>query len=168
MVLIPGLHGKTPLDTLVIDEVVGLWGDQLKNFASYRFAKSDADKVCVCVCVCSVSVCVWARARACVLVRVCVRGACVCACVRACVCVCVCVCVRACVCVRVCVSLVVLTCESIHVCTVCIWRYEHARHCAEVFMRQMLIFTHSFISLCLGRIPEEDPGRGPTQILHRL
>ena len=41
------MHGKTPLDALVIDEVVGLWGDQLKNFVTYRFAKNDADKVCV-------------------------------------------------------------------------------------------------------------------------
>ena len=56
------MYGKTPLDALRIDEVVSLWGDQLKNIASYRFAKSDADKVfvcararervCVCVCVC--------------------------------------------------------------------------------------------------------------------
>ena len=29
--------------------------------------------------------------------------------------------------------LLVLACESLHVCTVCIWRCEHARFCVEVF-----------------------------------
>ena len=31
--------------------------------------------------------------------------------------------------------LVVLACESLPVCTVCIYRCEHARFCVEVFMR---------------------------------
>ena len=40
--------------------------------------------------------------------------------------------------------LVVLTCESLHVCTVCIWRCEHARFCVEVFYALYKNF-HSFI-----------------------
>ena len=40
--------------------------------------------------------------------------------------------------------LVVLACESLHVCTVCIWRCEHARFCVEVFYALYIIF-HSFI-----------------------
>ena len=39
--------------------------------------------------------------------------------------------------------LVVLACESLHVCTVCIWRCEHARFCVEVFL--CAIDIHSFI-----------------------
>ena len=67
------MYGKTPLDTLRIDEVMGLWFDQMKTVASHRFPKSESEKVvsekAVCMCV-----------------RACVR-ACVCACVRVCVCV---------------------------------------------------------------------------------
>ena len=44
--------------------------------------------------------------------------------------------------------LVVLACESLHVCTVCIWRCEHARFCVEVFYALYINF-HSFI-LVLG------------------
>ena len=40
--------------------------------------------------------------------------------------------------------LVVLACESLHVCTVCIWRCEHARFCVEVFYALYITF-HSFI-----------------------
>ena len=40
--------------------------------------------------------------------------------------------------------LVVLACESLHVCTVCIWRCEHARFCVEVFYA-LYINVHSFI-----------------------
>ena len=39
--------------------------------------------------------------------------------------------------------LVVLACESLHVCTVCIWRCEHARFCVEVFYALYINF-HSF------------------------
>ena len=46
---------------------------------------------------------------------------------------------------------VVLACESLHVCTVCIQRCEHARFCVEVFMWHIFIyflfiylFSHSF------------------------
>ena len=39
---------------------------------------------------------------------------------------------------------VVLACESLHVCTVCIWRCEHARFCVEVFYALYINF-HSFI-----------------------
>ena len=42
--------------------------------------------------------------------------------------------------------LVVLACESLHVCTVCIWRCEHARFCVEVFYALYINF-HSFIQL---------------------
>ena len=42
--------------------------------------------------------------------------------------------------------LVVLACESLHVCTVCIWRCEHARFCVEVFYVLYINF-HSFILL---------------------
>ena len=38
--------------------------------------------------------------------------------------------------------LVVLACESLHVCTVRIWRCEHARFCVEVFS-----LFHSFIKV---------------------
>ena len=41
--------------------------------------------------------------------------------------------------------LVVLACESLHVCTVCIWRCEHARFCVEVFYALYINF-HSFKS----------------------
>ena len=45
--------------------------------------------------------------------------------------------------------LVVLACESLHVCTVCIWRCEHARFCVEVFYALYINF-HSFIhSYCV-------------------
>ena len=40
--------------------------------------------------------------------------------------------------------LVILACESLHVCTVCIWRCEHARFCVEVFYALYINF-HSFI-----------------------
>ena len=40
--------------------------------------------------------------------------------------------------------LVVLACESLHVCTVCIWHCEHARFCVEVFYALYINF-HSFI-----------------------
>ena len=42
--------------------------------------------------------------------------------------------------------LVVLACESLHICTVCIWRCEHARFCADFFNFYVLyIHFHSFI-----------------------
>ena len=34
-----------------------------------------------------------------------------------------------------------LACESLHVCTVCLWPCEHARFCVEMFMRHVYIFT---------------------------
>ena len=40
--------------------------------------------------------------------------------------------------------LVVLACESLHVCTVCIWRCEHTRFCVEGFYALYINF-HSFI-----------------------
>ena len=40
--------------------------------------------------------------------------------------------------------LVVLACESLHVCTVCIWRCEHARFCVEVLYALYINFR-SFI-----------------------
>ena len=40
--------------------------------------------------------------------------------------------------------LAVLACESLHVCTVCIWRCEHARFCVEGFYALYINF-HSFI-----------------------
>ena len=40
--------------------------------------------------------------------------------------------------------LAVLACESLHVCTVCIWHCEHARFCVEVFYALYINF-HSFI-----------------------
>ena len=43
------------------------------------------------------------------------------------------------------VLLVVLACESLHVCTVCIWHCEHARFCVEVFLCAIYINFHSFI-----------------------
>ena len=43
--------------------------------------------------------------------------------------------------------LVVLAFESLHVCTVCIWRCEHARFCVEVFYALYINF-HSFIHVC--------------------
>ena len=39
----------------------------------------------------------------------------------------------------------VLACESLHVCTVCIWRCEHARLCVKVFNELYMINFHSFI-----------------------
>ena len=48
--------------------------------------------------------------------------------------------------------LVVLACESLHVCTVCIWRCEHARFCVEGFYALYINF-HSFIHSPLpGRV----------------
>ena len=43
--------------------------------------------------------------------------------------------------------LVILACESLHVCTVCIWRCEQARFCVEVFLCAIYKFSfiHSFI-----------------------
>ena len=50
--------------------------------------------------------------------------------------------------------LVVLACESLHVCTVCIWRCEHARFCVEGFYALYINF-HSFIhSLSLSLFQE--------------
>ena len=46
--------------------------------------------------------------------------------------------------------LVVLACESLHVCTECIWRCEHARFCVEVFYALYINF-HSFIHTCRHR-----------------
>ena len=40
--------------------------------------------------------------------------------------------------------LVVVACESLHVCTVCIWRCEHASFCVEGFYALYINF-HSFI-----------------------
>ena len=51
------------------------------------------------------------------------------------------------------VLLVVLACESLHVCTVCIWRCEHARFCVEVFYALYInchSIIHSFFSLSLS------------------
>ena len=45
--------------------------------------------------------------------------------------------------------LVVLACESLHVCTVCIWRCEHARFCVDVFYTLYINF-HSFIHSLRG------------------
>ena len=47
--------------------------------------------------------------------------------------------------------LVVLACDSLHVCTVCIWRCEHARFCVEVFLCAIYKFSfiHSFIQTIL-------------------
>ena len=50
------------------------------------------------------------------------------------------------------VLLVVLACESLHVCTVCIWRCEHARFCVEVFYALYINFhssIHSFAGCML-------------------
>ena len=41
--------------------------------------------------------------------------------------------------------LVVLACDSLRVCTVCIWRYEHTRFCVEVLYALYILF-HSFMS----------------------
>ena len=43
------------------------------------------------------------------------------------------------------VLLVVLVCESLHVCTVCIWRCEYARFCVEVFYVLYINFYLPFI-----------------------
>ena len=40
-------------------------------------------------------------------------------------------------------SLAVLACDSLHVCTVCIWCCKHAGFCVDVFMRHICIFIHS-------------------------
>ena len=42
-------------------------------------------------------------------------------------------------------SFVVLTCESLHVCTACIWRSEHARFCQCGYFQATCINFHSFI-----------------------
>ena len=47
--------------------------------------------------------------------------------------------------------LVLLACESLHVCTVCIWRCEHARFCVEVFYALYINF-HSFIHSYLCKL----------------
>ena len=39
----------------------------------------------------------------------------------------------------------VLGCESLHVCTVCIWRCEHARFCVELEVVFCAVYTFSFI-----------------------
>ena len=53
--------------------------------------------------------------------------------------------------------LVVLACESIHVCTVCIWRCEHARFCVEGFYALYINF-HSFIHPQIqGNSPSAEP-----------
>ena len=52
---------------------------------------------------------------------------------------------------------VVLACESLHVCTVCIWRCEHTKFCAEVFQLCAIYkfsFIHSF-SCMLGEKGEK-------------
>ena len=42
--------------------------------------------------------------------------------------------------------LVVLACESLHVCTVCIWRCEHAKFCGRFLCAiYKFSFIHSFI-----------------------
>ena len=51
--------------------------------------------------------------------------------------------------------LVVLACESLHVCTVCIWRCEHARFFILSFMRYIHIFIDSFIHIILGEKVEK-------------
>ena len=51
------------------------------------------------------------------------------------------------------VNLVVLACKSLHVCTVCIWRCEHARFCAEVFYALYInfhLFIHSLVKVFNG------------------
>ena len=50
--------------------------------------------------------------------------------------------------------LVVLACESLHVCTVCIWRCEHARFCVEVFLCAIYKFSfiHSFKEMAGCRV----------------
>ena len=45
---------------------------------------------------------------------------------------------------------VVLACESLHVCTACIWHCEHARFCVEVFLCAIYNF-HSFIYVVVKR-----------------
>ena len=47
--------------------------------------------------------------------------------------------------------LVVLACESLHVCTVCIWRCEHAWFCVEGFYALYINF-HSFIHYVGGLV----------------
>ena len=56
--------------------------------------------------------------------------------------------------------LVVLACESLHACTVCSWRCEHARFCAEVLYEPYVNF-HLFISdsrYALFSVPSMDSG----------
>ena len=53
--------------------------------------------------------------------------------------------------------LVVLACESLHVCTVCIWHCEHARFCVEVFYALYInfhSFIHSFIHVLIPQTRE--------------
>ena len=49
--------------------------------------------------------------------------------------------------------LVVLACESLHVCTVCIWRCEHARFCVDFFL--CAIYKFSFIHSSLPILMHE-------------
>ena len=62
--------------------------------------------------------------------------------------------------------LLVLACESLHVCTVCIWRCEHARFCVEVFLCAIYKFSfiHSFIHsdllTCLDNNHSSEPTTG--------
>ena len=65
--------------------------------------------------------------------------------------------------------LVVLACESLHVCTVYIWRCEHARFCVEVFfMRYIYIFIHSFIVLvCTERAKTATVSCGASHVTTR-
>ena len=55
--------------------------------------------------------------------------------------------------------LVVSACESLHVCTVCIRRREHARFCVEVFMRYIKkkkSFIHYWCNRCVYRTEQEE------------
>ena len=47
--------------------------------------------------------------------------------------------------------LVVLACESLHVCTVCIWRCEHARFCVEVYVCAVYKFSFIYSRVCTKR-----------------
>ena len=53
--------------------------------------------------------------------------------------------------------LIVLACESLHVCTVCIWRCEHARLCMEVF-NALYINLYSFIHVSVSNSDERNSG----------
>ena len=60
--------------------------------------------------------------------------------------------------------LVVLACKSLHVCTVCIWRCEHARFCVEVFYALYINF-HSFIH---SNKQKQPPGESKYQTTKRF